>query len=129
MQVNAPQVNAPQRCQDSQPLKRAADSSPEYRASKVQKSTSGGDNDVSTFLTDMQQRGIEFEQLFAFLKSLPSERNFLWSAIYSSDIFRITDSSSQNPDHPLASFIPGLSAATGLSAPAPLNPGPTDSRK
>ncbi|KAG1833201.1 P-loop containing nucleoside triphosphate hydrolase protein [Suillus subalutaceus] len=97
-----------QRCQDSQPLKRAADSSLENRASKVQKSTSGGDSDVSTFLADMQQRGIEVEQLFAFLKSLPN-------------------SSSQNPDHPLASFIPGLSAATGLSAPAPLNP--TDSRK
>ncbi|KAG1763002.1 P-loop containing nucleoside triphosphate hydrolase protein [Suillus placidus] len=131
-QANATQVNASQRCQDSRiilPLKRAADSSLENRASKVQKSAaaSGGDCDTSTFLTNLQQRGIEVEQLFAFLKSLPSKCNFLYSAVYASNIFGITDSSSQNPDHPLASFIPGLSVATGLSAPAPLNP--TSSRK
>ncbi|KAG2097976.1 uncharacterized protein F5147DRAFT_777839 [Suillus discolor] len=105
-QTDTAQVNASQRCEGSpvtSSLKRTADSSLENPLSKVSKSTSGDDCDVSTFLADMQQHGIGVERLYAFLKLLPS-------------------SSSQTPDHPLASFVPGLSSAGELSTPAPLNP-------
>ncbi|KAG1829710.1 P-loop containing nucleoside triphosphate hydrolase protein [Suillus subalutaceus] len=112
-QANAMQDNASQGCQDSTiilPLKRTADSSLENQVSKVQKLASRDDHhDVSTFLADMQQQGIGIERLCAFIKSIPN-------------------SSSQNPDHPLASFVPGLNTATELSTPAPLNP-TTSSRK
>ncbi|KAG1891850.1 P-loop containing nucleoside triphosphate hydrolase protein [Suillus fuscotomentosus] len=111
--TNAMPINASQGSSNSAtilPLKRPADSNLENQVSKVQKSASGDDQDISSFLADMQRRGIEVDQLYAFLsKSLPNP-------------------SSQNSDHPLAYFVPGLSAATGLSMPAPLN-ATTSSRK
>ncbi|KAG1834958.1 P-loop containing nucleoside triphosphate hydrolase protein [Suillus subalutaceus] len=112
-QANTMQVNTSQGCQDSPailPLKRAADSSLENQVSKVQKSASRDDHNVSTFLADMQDRGIGVDRLFAFLKSIPN-------------------SSAENPDHPLASFVPGLSSTTELSTPAPLNPMASGGRK
>ncbi|KAG1894055.1 P-loop containing nucleoside triphosphate hydrolase protein [Suillus fuscotomentosus] len=111
-QANPTQVKGSQGGQDSQiilPLKRTADSSLENQVSKAPKLTSGDNHEVSTFLADMQQHGIGVDRLYAFLKSLPN------------------DSSSQNPGHPLASFLPGSSVATELSTPAPLNP--TSSRR
>jgi hypothetical protein len=78
--ANATPVNASQGGQNSAstlPLKRAADSSLENHVSKQPKSASRDNHDVSTFLADMQQRGIEMERLYAFLQSLPSEDKFV----------------------------------------------------
>ncbi|KAG1772227.1 P-loop containing nucleoside triphosphate hydrolase protein [Suillus placidus] len=82
------------------PLKRPADSSYDDLEPKAQKSKTGDSG--SAFLAQMEHAGLGVDQFVAFLKSLQN-------------------SSSQNPDHPLAAFVPGLGLATGLSTPPPLN--------
>ncbi|KAG2366154.1 hypothetical protein BDR07DRAFT_1480394 [Suillus spraguei] len=77
---NSEEVNASQKSQDSPispSLKRTADSSLENPLLKAPKLTSRDNHDVSMFLANMQERSIEVEQLYAFLKLLPGEFNFL----------------------------------------------------
>ncbi|KAG1838807.1 P-loop containing nucleoside triphosphate hydrolase protein [Suillus subalutaceus] len=89
------------------PVKRPAETCYDDLEPKAQKSKTG--DHASTLLSEMEQAGVAVDQFVTFLKFFQN-------------------SSSQNPDHPLAMFVPGLGLASGLSTPPPLNPS-TSSKK